>query len=245
MKNLIYMKNATILVLALMVSQLSFAQDGEFRFGLKGAANIGWINPISKGLENNGVRLGFSYGIMGDYYFQPNYAVSGELLISQINGSLNLLDPQTFEADTNVSVSDANYKYNMQYLELPVSIKFRTKEIGNLTYWGNFGFAPSFLLNARASIKGTLPQALVDLDPTDYRVNNNEGDDFTSRDFDDRVSIVRFPLIIGGGVEYGMAGNSSLYAGIRFNNSFTEMFIRDKKIDARNNFVSLNVGIFF
>lgn len=239
------MKNATILVLALMLSQLSFAQDGEFRFGLKGAANIGWIKPVSKGIENSGVKLGFAYGIMGDYYFQPNYAVSGELLISSINGSFDLLDPQVFQADTNFSATDVNYTYKAQYLELPISIKFRTKEIGNMTYWGNFGFAPAFLMNARASIKGTLPQALVDADPTDYRVNDNEGDPFTSIGFNDRVSLVRFPLIIGGGVEYGMAGNTSLYAGIRFNNSFTELLIRDKLIDARNNYTSLNLGIFF
>ena len=239
------MKNATILVLALVVSQLSFAQDGEFRFGLKAATNVGWIKPVSKGLEQKGVNLGFAYGIMGDYYFQPNYAVSGELLISQVNGSFNLLTPQVFTADTNTIVSDLEYTYKTQYIELPISVKFRTKEIGNLTYWGNFGFATAFLMNARATISGTLPNAIKELDPTDYRVNDNEGDAFTSDNFNDRVSLFRFPLIIGGGIEYGLAGDASLYAGLRFNNSFTELLIRDKAIDARNNYASLNVGVFF
>lgn len=239
------MKNATILVLALVVSQLSFAQDGEFRFGLKAATNVGWIKPVSKGLEQKGVNLGFAYGIMGDYYFQPNYAVSGELLISQVNGSFNLLTPQVFTADTNTIVSDLEYTYKTKYIELPISVKFRTKEIGNLTYWGNFGFAPAFLMNARATISGTLPNAIKELDPTDYRVNDNEGDAFTSDNFNDRVSLFRFPLIIGGGIEYGLAGDASLYAGLRFNNSFTELLIRDKAIDARNNYASLNVGVFF
>ena len=239
------MINVTILVLALLVSQLSFAQDGEFRFGLKAATNIGWIKPVSKGLENKGVNLGFAYGIMGDYYFEPNYAISCELLISQLNGTFNLSTPQTFNADTTVIVSELEYAYKMQYLEFPISVKFRTKEIGNLTYWGNFGFAPGFLMNARASISGSLPAAVKELDPTDYRVNNNEGDDFATNNFDDRISIFRFPLIIGGGVEYGLAGNASLYAGLRFNNSFTELLIRDKAIDARNNYVSINVGVFF
>ena len=169
--------------------------------------------------------MGFAYGIMGDYYFQPNYAVSGELLISNVNGSFNLLAPQVFQADTSFSATDVNYTYKAQYLEIPINVKFRTKEIGNITYWGNFGFAPAFLMNVRATIKGTLPQALIDADPINYRVNDNEGDAFTSENFNDRVSIVRFPLIIGGGVEYGMAGNTSLYAGLRYNNSFTELLI--------------------
>ncbi|MBT8327027.1 MAG: PorT family protein [Bacteroidia bacterium] len=238
------MRNAAILILGMLISQLSFAQT-EFRFGLKGAANIGWISPGTKNVENGGSKLGWAYGIMGDYYFKPNYGLSVELLLSQINGNMNITSPQKFNADTSATVLDMSYAYDLQYMEIPISMKFRTKEIGNMTYWGNFGFSPSFLIKAKGTIDGTLPDAVKLLDPVEFNVNDNEGDDFTTDNFDDRVFLFRFPLIIGGGVEYKMAGSTSLQAGLRFTNSFTDMLVKDKDVNAKNNYLAISVGVLF
>ena len=110
------MKNVAILALGLIVSQNSFAQDNEFRFGLKGSMNIGWIAPNSNTMERVGTNVGFSYGPMGDYYFRPNYALSMELLISQINGSMMLNSKQTFNSDTSSTVvNNLEYQYKNQY----------------------------------------------------------------------------------------------------------------------------------
>jgi hypothetical protein len=239
------MKNVTILVLGVLLSQISFAQS-EFRFGLKGAANIGWIGAGTKNVENGGTKLGFAYGIMGDYYFKPNYGVTTEILISQINGKLDVLSPQRFLSDTATLVPRLGYTYNLQYIEIPVSMKFRTKEIGNMTYWGNFGFSPGFLLTARATIdEDGLPASIKLKDPSDFLVNDNEGDDFTTDNFDDRVFLFRFPLIIGGGIEYKMAGSTSLHAGVRFTNSFTDILVKDKDVTAKNNYFAITVGVLF
>ncbi|MBR9917122.1 PorT family protein [bacterium] len=238
-------KNVAILILGLLLSELSFAQ-AEFRFGLKASANLGWIQPSSKNIDRNGTNLGVSYGIMGDYYFRPNYAISTELLISQINGSMIINSPQTFTNDTaNTVIEGLNYTFRNQFVEIPISLKFRTKEIGYITYWANFGIAPSFLINARASINSDVPAIIQANDPTNYRTNDNEGDPFTVNDFDDQVFLIRMPLVIGGGIEYKIAGSTSLMAGVRFSNSFTDMFVKDKDIDAKQNFFSLNVGVLF
>lgn len=240
------MKNVIILLLGVLVSQISFAQT-EFRFGLKGSANIGWITGVTSNVENGGTRLGFSYGIMGDFYFKPNYGITGEILMSDINGKLVVDGPHIFNSDTSNTVIDQlTYTYDLQYIEIPVSMKFRTKEIGNITYWGNFGFSPGFLLQARASIdEANLPDDIKLLDPNDFLVNDNEGDKFTSSSFDDRIFLVRFPLIIGGGVEYRMAGSTSLQAGVRFTNSFTDILVKDQDVNARNNYVAITAGILF
>ena len=240
------MKNVTILVLGVLLSQLSYAQT-EFRFGLKGAANVGWITGASKNVENGGTKLGFAYGIMGDFYFRPNYGASVEVLMSQINGKLDVLSPQVFLSDTSGTVVDGmRYTYNLQYIEVPVSMKFRTKEIGDITYWGNFGISPGFLLNAKASIaEEGLPANVVLDDPNDFLVNDNEGDPFTTDNFNDQVFLLRVPLIIGGGIEYRMAGSTSLQAGIRFTNSFTDMLVKDKDVLAKNNYVAITAGVLF
>ncbi|MFY0644512.1 MAG: PorT family protein [Bacteroidia bacterium] len=242
------MKNVAILVLGLLLSHNSFAQEksNEFKFGLKGSMNIGWIAPNSKSVERVGTNIGFSYGPMADYYFKPNYAVSMELLISQINGGIMINSDQIFLSDSTATVVNGlTYTYKNQYVEIPLSLKFRTKEIGYMTYWANFGVAPAFLINAKASITGTLPTDISLLDPTDYKTNDNEGDAFTTNNFDDQVFLARVPLIIGGGIEYKMAGSTSIYAGVRFNNSFSDMFVKDKSISAQNNYFSINAGVFF
>ncbi|MFT6383971.1 MAG: hypothetical protein ACJAQR_000796, partial [Bacteroidia bacterium] len=61
------MKNVTILVFGMLITQLSFAQ-GEFRFGLKGSSNFGWVGGTSKNIVNDGTTVALGYGIMGDYY---------------------------------------------------------------------------------------------------------------------------------------------------------------------------------
>jgi len=242
------MKNATILCLGLLVSQISFAQmqESEFRFGLKGEANVGWVQANSRNLLNDGSKMGVSYGIMADYFFRPNYAVSFELLMSNINGSIRLTEDQIFAADTtNKVVSDLSYTYRNQFVELPVSLKLRTREIGYMTYWANFGTAPGFLIKSRATIDGNLPDVIDDLDPTGYLVNDDEGDDFTTNNFDDKVSLIRVPLIIGAGVDYQLAGNALLHGGIRFSNSFTDMLLKDKNVSGQQKYISLTVGVFF
>lgn len=238
-------KNIAMLALGMLLTQLSFAQ-GEFRIGLKGQANFSWLGGTNKTIENDGVKPGFAYGIMGDYYFKDNYGVSGEILLSTVKNQLNLNAPQAFtKLAPNDTIESLNYEYTIQYLEIPISMKFRTNEIGNITYWSNFGFSPGFALNARASIAGALPQAVIDADPTNYKVNDGEGDDFVVSDFDDKVFLFRFPLIIGGGIEYKMAGSTSLQAGIRYSNAFTDVFVKDKTADAKNNYIALSVGVLF
>lgn len=239
------MKNITILTIGLLLTQLSFAQN-SYRFGLKAASNFGWLSGTDKTSENGGTTVGLAYGLMGEYALNASYGIHAELLLSKVNSKMNLLSEQVFNKDPdNDTVTGLKYNYTIQYLEIPICMKFNTKEIGNLVYYGNFGFSPGFALNARVSISGDIPTEIANLDPTDYRVNDNEGDNFTLDNFDDRVFLFRFPLVIGGGVEYRMAGNTSLQAGIRYANSFTDMFVKDKTVDAKNNYFALSIGVLF
>ena len=51
-------------------------------------------------------------------------------------------------------------------------------------------------------------------------------------------------MIIGAGVEYHLSGNMNLLAGLKFDNGFTDIFA-DARVNARNNFLSLQVGLTF
>lgn len=239
------MKNVTILVFGMLITQLSFAQ-GEFRFGLKGSSNFGWVGGTSKNIVNDGTTVAFGYGIMGDYYFKPNYGISAEIMLSNIKSKFKVTEPLAFNSAMSDTVNDLRYEYNIQYLDIPLTMKIRTKEIGDMTYFGQFGVSMGFALNAKTSIVSTgLPKSISDQEPTEYRVNGAEGDAFTVNNFDDKVFLFRLPLIIGGGVEYKMAGSTSLQIGVRIANAFTDMFVKDKTAIAKNNYVALSVGVLF
>jgi len=239
------MKNVTILVFGMLITQLSFAQ-GEFRFGLKGSSNFGWVGGTSKNIVNDGTTVAFGYGIMGDYYFKSNYGISAEIMLSNIKSKFTVTEPLAFNSVMSDTVNDLRYEYNIQYLDIPLTMKIRTKEIGDMTYFGQFGVSMGFALNAKTSIVSTgLPKSISDQEPTEYRVNGAEGDAFTVNNFDDKVFLFRLPLIIGGGVEYKMAGSTSLQIGVRIANAFTDMFVKDKTAIAKNNYVALSVGVLF
>lgn len=233
-----------LLLFCLAASTSSQAQYQQFRLGLKAAGNVGWITPKSKAIENNGTKVGFAFGLMSDYHFQQNYALNTELLILRLNGSVGFNNDLTVSGDSN-TYSNVNYDYKIQYIEIPISIKFKTREIGNMTYWANFGLAPGFTFGAKADQSGSLPQKFLDEDPTNIPVNKSDGDAFEFSNFEDDVFIARLPLIVGGGIEYGLAGNTSLYAGVRSNNGFTDIFVKDKNISATNSYFSIDVGLFF
>ena len=229
----------------MLITQLSFAQ-GEFRFGLKGSSNFGWVGGTSKNIVNDGTTVALGYGIMGDYYFKPNYGISAEIMLSNIKSKFTVTEPLVFNSVPSDTVNDLRYEYNIQYLDIPLTMKIRTKEIGDMTYFGQFGVSMGFALNAKTSIVSTgLPKFISDQEPTEYRVNDAEGDAFTVNNFDDKVFLFRLPLIIGGGVEYKMAGSTSLQIGVRIANAFTDMFVKDKTAIAKNNYVALSVGVLF
>ncbi|MDB9791644.1 PorT family protein, partial [Bacteroidia bacterium] len=188
----------------------------------------------------------FGYGIMGDYYFKSNYGISAEIMLSNIKSKFKVTEPLAFNSAMSDTVNDLRYEYNIQYLDIPLTMKIRTKEIGDMTYFGQFGVSMGFALNAKTSIVSTgLPKSISDQEPTEYRVNGAEGDAFTVNNFDDKVFLFRLPLIIGGGVEYKMAGSTSLQIGVRIANAFTDMFVKDKTAIAKNNYVALSVGVLF
>jgi hypothetical protein len=232
------------LVILLTSSTILFGQSQQFRIGLKAQGNLSWLTTVSKNLTNEGVGFGYSYGIMGDYNFARFYALSAELLLTEFSTSMSHNDSLSYTQNGNTTnYGGVKHDYQYRYLQLPVSLKFKTKEIGYITYWAQFGLAPSFLLRARADIRGSNPFEAND--PTRILVNKTEGDDFEFDNFNDKVSFIRVPLIIGAGIEYSLAGNTSLYTGVRIENSFTNVFPADDRTDAKNNMFSLAAGFFF
>ena len=225
--------------------QFSIVQEKEkdFRFGFRVSPNISWVKSLSEEIVPKGLGLGFSYGLMGDIRIRDNYALATEITITSLASKLGHTDTLVyFTQGVNQRYTGVEFAYRLQYLQLPVSLRLRTNEIGKFFWWGQFGIAPGVLLSNGLRtvsdpeyISGTYAPNATE---RDFNGDNGRGV------FKDNVSFIRIPMLLGFGIEHRMNGNTMLNVGLRFDNGVTD-FLRDKKARARNNFMALQVGIFF
>jgi hypothetical protein len=127
-------KKLFVLFLLSLFSKGILSQD--FQLGLCFNPHISWFNSDNKKIiENDGMPVGFSYGLMGDFNFTNNYSFSTGIYQIIYNGKAK---------DT------LSKKYKLQYLEIPLTLKMKTEEFGQWAYFGRFGLSST--LNIAASI---------------------------------------------------------------------------------------------
>jgi len=218
----------TILLLVLTVGV--FAQNGPepyygFRLGLAAYPTLGWAKPENG--KSNGINLGFSYGLLADFNFAENYSFATGLTITTINGKTTEIDPNPYAlVSSNSNPQAYDLKYMLQYVEIPLTVKLKTEKIGNVRWYGQFGLSNDFNIGARQDVRlGTV-----------YREKNIN----VKKD----INFYRAGLIIGGGLEYDVARNTSVTTGLTFNNGFTDISGFDNR-NVRNHYVGINLGVFF
>lgn len=161
------------------VAQTLNAQDSKFDFGLKVSPTLAWMKGSGE-LSNNGSRIGFAYGLMADINFTNNYALGTGIDVTYRGGKLK-------QGDT------LKIKSVLQYIEIPVTLKLKTNEIGYITYFGKVGFAPGFNIKAAG--------------------------DFSKSE----IFPLNLALVVGAGAQYSLGGKTALLAGLTFNNGFMDV----------------------
>jgi hypothetical protein len=242
------------------------------KMGLRVSPNFSWINIQKGSMSNDGLGLGFSYGVTADFamFKSTNYWLATELSVSTIpvlaksNTDLKRVVPQqgsTGKTDTlTYRAGNVNFKYNCQYLQIPLSVKMKTDEIGNMKYYFQFGLAPSFMMKKKLSTTileadGIYP-ANTGITSHDPNSKDDDGYQFggivlrgtgrneTQFSFEDNIATFRFPVIMGVGVEYKLTGNTMFTAGLRFDNAINNFF-KDPNITGKSNLLAIQAGILF
>lgn len=242
------------------------------KMGLRVSPNFSWINIQKGSMSNDGLGLGFSYGVTADFamFKSTNYWLATELSVSTIpvlaksNTDLKRVVPQqgsTGKTDTlTYRAGNVNFKYNCQYLQIPLSVKMKTDEIGNMKYYFQFGLAPSFMMKRKLSTTileadGIYP-ANTGITSHDPNSKDDDGYQFggivlpgtgrneTQFSFEDNIATFRFPVIMGVGVEYKLTGNTMFTAGLRFDNAINNFF-KDPTITGKSNLLAIQAGILF
>jgi hypothetical protein len=215
------MKKYLFIVILFCFSQALYSQN-EFTFTVFGEPQISWMTPDSRSVESDGSQLSFNAGFNFDNFFAERYAFSTGLSINSIRGKLLYKDSRSIDAsDSTYQIADEVVSYSLQYLNIPIGLKFKTIEIGYTKFFAHLG------LDAAVNIKSTADLPEVE----DVNVSKE-------------INWYNLGYFIGGGVEYSLGGSTALVGGITYKNGFMDM-TKNNNNKVTSGTVSFRAGILF
>ncbi len=223
-----------LIVICLFFTIQSHAQldRPQFQFGFKLAPNLGWMKPDLEDYSSEGIKAGFSWGFVGEYNLTQTYGISSGFSITSNFGKIEY----PYKKDSLLGTMHRTY--SLRSLEIPVLLKMRTKEIGNFIYFGTIGFGTSINLKAKAEDVFDITSPSVNQYTEELETKN-------------KIRFLRESLIVGLGTEYNISGNTCIYAGVLFNNGFTNVLKGSNTVKTNHvekgvtNYFELNVGVLF
>jgi hypothetical protein len=261
------MKKIMLFMLTAMLTTAVEAQTKQWKIALHVDPNISWIKPDNKNITEGDNQFNLGFGVSIDKMFTDNYAIGTGFNIVNTGGQLSYFDQRTTD-DGLLTIRRMERAYKLQYLEIPLTLKLRTNEIGYMTYWAQVGIGVGVNIKAKSDDvidykkleNGTNPDTLRWIDATSLVDESIEDEDIGSD-----IGIFRASLIVAAGIEYNLSGDASIVAGLCFNNAFTNILNNEgvvtinnepdfnlsdnsaKKFDLKgiSNLVSLQIGILF
>jgi len=189
-------------------------QAQNFRFGIHFSPTFNWISTTQPDTESK-LDLNYSIGLLAEFDLTERYSVATGMDIIWRGGRLIAQD----------TLGD----YTSNFVQIPLTLKMRTREFGYITYFANFGGALGIEVAERTTISPALSQ----------------NEELTSY-----VSPFTAMFVIGGGAEYSLGGNTRLVLGVNYNRSLIDnLRDEDPRLDEsyyyRFDYVELSLGIIF
>ncbi len=218
-----------ILVISMLTTLSGLVKSQDIQFSLYADPLISWFSTDTKETDNGGVKPGFSIGLSYDRYFAENYAFSTGIFLINAAGKLSYSDTIDIEFKNSIQELPANedITYKIQYISIPLGLKFKTNQIGYLTFFSNIGLDPKLVIAAKADIPG--------LEIEDENIT-------------EELNIFNLGYHLALGAEYSLGGNTALVFGLSYENNFLDI-TRDNEgqpVDkVRHNLVRFKLGINF
>jgi hypothetical protein len=218
-----------LLPLLLITVVTADAQYKKYVLGLKAAPQISWMKPNVDNYKGNGAEIGFSWGFVSEFNFSENNCLGTGFNIVFNGGNLK------YPSENSTGDSGTmNRSYQVKSIEIPLTLKMRTNEIGKLRYYGQIGLGTSFRFRAKKTDEFTIGSSTIKEEKSNY----------------DNISFLRESLIIGLGAEYSLDAGTTFSFGLTLNNGFTDILtgsnpLNSVKEKATLNFVELNLAVLF
>lgn len=208
----------------------------KFRMGLNIAPAIDFFTTNSAGVESDAVRLKFGAGVMGEYAITNNYAFAFGLEWKSAGAAL------AFDNAYYVSQQDGAEKgetfrlmsrnYRNDYINIPLTMKLMTNEIGYFTYFAQVGADLSVLVSSKAKDTGAFLDSTGTISPNKVELDY--------RDIYSQNSFANIRLRVGAGAEWNFSGNTSLVFSVTYHHGFIDVLR-----DANGTRIDESEGIFY
>ncbi len=228
-------KIALIVGLCIVASWYTSVSAQGFRLGLTGSPSVAWFKSETEGYNSEGVRFGISYGLLAEFIMAEQYTFATGINVTYFGGKLAFPIADAVSSANPFTQQERIYK--LQNVEIPLTLKMKTREIGYNTYFAKFGFGGSVNMSAKAN---------------DTFYNNSDSSTLNQNDVDIKgdTPLFRASMIVGLGLEHSLGGSTSLVTGLTFNNGFTNIlkgkdYTDLRKQQARANYLEFSIGILF
>jgi len=226
------LKRALLISAILFIfNQLADAQDKSFQFGFKAAPNIGWIKPNAEGYARDGVKVGFTWGFIGDIHLMENYWLNTGFNVIFMKGAYHY--PHKIAGDKGI----LNRSLSTKYIQLPLVFRMKTNEISGFTFYGEIGFGLGFLFDAKAT--------------DSFYKDGIRVSETTKVDVRNEYRLLRESLILGAGLEFSVGETNKITTGLRFDNNFVDILKDQNTVNpsieqkAISNFIELQLCFLF
>lgn len=206
-----------IVAISAFLTFISMAvQAQDVRFGFQLSPAFSWMTTNTNKINNSGTNLGLKLGMVGEYYFRENYAVTSGIGFFFNTGG-TLLHERRGDFWVNSEVSEncrqatknetmTKLKYNLQYVEIPLGLKMRTREFGYLRYF----LEPHLGLGFRTQANGDITVRSGGADCMDINIQED-------------VNPLNLFWGLNGGIEYSISESTSLVGGAGLQFGFADV----------------------
>jgi len=215
------MKKLTLLIFSVvfLTEAVNAQKEQAWKFGLDARPFLSWFKIENNSdqiddIKSDGSKPGFAYGLNSEYHFSDNYALQIDIhhVLTGSNYKKTLGD------------SSVTRKWNeLQYVEIPVTLKMMTNEIGYWTYYAKIGFNPGFNIKSRG--------------------DQTKGDE-TDNDRQFNSATFHSGIVVGAGAMYSLGGTTYAKGGLILNNGFSTIDKADN-YEIRRISIGLDFGLIF
>lgn len=215
-----------------------------FRFGLYTGPTFNSLKAVASESENymvtrTGNNVGFSLGICADYNLNDRYAVFSGVSLDWRGGSMSAIHDTT--AIKSNYVRSSFVKYKLQYLTIPIGLKMKAAQVGNLKIFAQTGIDLAFLLSQKGDYTVT-PIAGQSITKTKQKLGGIA-----------TTVPVNIGWMLGAGAEYEINDKNSVFFTILYRNGFSDVTTPQNNDDGfkfsdgniRSNTIALRVGYYF
>ncbi len=187
--------------------------QNDVRFGFQVSPTVNWMSTNNNRINSAGTNLGLKLGMTGEFYFRENYAFTSGLgfwfnaggTLLHENGGI-YWDPTLLPSGIDTLPDMVKLKYGIQFVEIPLGLKMRTKEFGYNRYY----IEPALTLGFKTQARGTA-------------TGNGLGEELEKINIRNEVNAINLSWGIGGGVERSISENTSLVMGAAFQIGFADI----------------------